>query len=308
MDIVCSTDCNYIQHCGVLITSVFENNKDENVCFHILTDSIDEKYAKILKQIADSYKQQIVFYYIDKSSLKDCPIRENDRLSIATYFRILIPNILPQSINKVIYLDCDIVVRGKLVELWNNNIDNVAIGCVIDGCSALKEHYQRLCYDQKYGYFNAGMLLMNLQYWRKNEIVKRVLEYINMYPEKLLLWDQDALNFILKDKKVYLPLQYNVQESFFLKKNTVYNCNESELETAIFNPIIVHYTGIKPWYKECIMPYAEEYIKYKRLTIWRDIALPHIRKIQIRRWFRKCAVLSHLCELTPYRKIPLFKK
>ena len=77
--------------------------------------------------------------------------------------------------------------------------------------------YNRLQYSPSLGYFNAGVLLVNLRYWRENNLSESFFEIINKYPERLRYHDQDVLNIVLKEIKLTLPLKYNVQHGYFLQ-------------------------------------------------------------------------------------------
>ncbi|KAA6343901.1 General stress protein A [termite gut metagenome] len=270
MDIVCGIDNNYVQHCGVLMASVFENDKEEEITFHILTDGLTQKNQVLLEQVASSYKQQIQIYHINKSIFQDCPIRKGDHVSLAAYFRILIPSVLPNSLHKILYLDCDIIVRKNIKELWDYNILDKPMGAVYDMCAENIRTYNRLCYNRELGYFNSGVLLINLDYWRNNNISNKLLRYINQYPERIELWDQDALNGVLIKGIVRLPLKYNMQDDFYRRKSMLKSEFLEEIKDDLKDPVILHFTGsCKPWFKEGFHPLKDEYLKYLILTPWK---------------------------------------
>ena len=151
--------------CGVAITSICENNQDENIHFNIFTDeSFAEGQKQSLLSVADHYKQTITFYTLNTSRLQDLPLAGYSR---AIYYRLLMTNTLPSSIEKIIYFDCDIVVRKSLKELWNEDIEEYSLGAVKDQLlhNSIFE-YNRLKYDYNKGYFNSGVLLINLKKWR----------------------------------------------------------------------------------------------------------------------------------------------
>ena len=122
MDIVHCIDNSYVAQCGVTITSVCVNNVNEVILFHILTTNLSIFNREMLKKIVDKYRQKIIFYNVDEYLLNKCPLREGDHVSLATYFRILMPDILPKSLNKVLYLDCDLVVCKNIKRLWDTDI------------------------------------------------------------------------------------------------------------------------------------------------------------------------------------------
>lgn len=270
MDIVHCIDNKFVMQCGVTMTSICENNKNEDIYFHILTDGLSDKNSLSLERIAIKYGKKIQIYRIDKSILKNCPVEESDRVSLAAYFRILIPEILPVSVEKVLYLDCDIIVHGSIADLWNSDISEVAAGVVADIDTDIPRPYNQLDYDRELGYFNSGVLLANLSYWRKHHISSQTLDFIKNNPSRIRYWDQDALNYVLKECKKNLPLKYNVQSPFYFEIPVLYKKSWSDLEEAIKNPVILHYISfLKPWHIECDHPLKSEYIKYLRLTEWK---------------------------------------
>lgn len=271
MDIVCCIDNNFTIPCGVLMTSILENNRTENIIFHIITNDLSNTNASSLQQIATQYNSSINIYRIDDSILQDCPVRQGDHVSIATYFRILIPRILPTILDKVLYLDCDMVVTDNLSGLWNADIEHCAIGAIAGGSCDNPSTYERLQYPRELSYFNAGVLLINLKYWREHDIANQTLQFIKEYPERIKWWDQDALNYVLRETKLELPLKYNLQDLFLYQNPTISDKYKTEIEKAIAERTIIHFTSPnKPWYKECTHPLRSEYIRYLSLTEWKD--------------------------------------
>ena len=276
MDIVTSTDKNFVMPLGVMLQSLVINNPEENVKVYVIVDrSVTDIDKQNLSMIVRQRKgNDIVFYMIDGDQLKDFPElgKVNPHVSKAYYYRLFMTDFLPENLDKVLYLDGDMIIRHNLADLWNINIDGYAIAGVMDQCEASISNYNRMHYRPELGYFNAGMLLLNLKYWREHNAKKQFLEMIEMEPEKITFHDQDVLNYIFRDKKLRLPLKYNVQTSFYHKVKYVefdYWKYVEELEAAIKDPVILHFSsGYKPWYKECEHPMRREFYKYKAMTVW----------------------------------------
>lgn len=278
MDIVCCTDNDYIMPCGVLLCSLCENSELGSVRFHIIISKrISEIEKASLINIVNRYKNEIFFYIIDESWISNLPIGmdgQQSHITLATYFRLYLSELLPVTLNKILYLDCDIVVRHSINDLWNMNIENYAIGCVPDADDGQILNYNRLKYSQRLGYFNAGVLLINLKYWRAHDIFNRFLIFIRQYPERILYHDQDIMNYVLKDEKVILPLKYNVTNGLLNKEIHISWEYESELMEALKNPYILHYISHnKPWIKGCTHPFKAEFFKYRDMTEWKKMPL-----------------------------------
>ena len=133
------------------------------------------------------------------------------------------------------------------------------------------EAYNRLGIDPKYSYFNAGVMMVNLDYWREHHILDKCVHYIQTYPERLHLNDQDVLNVVLHDQKIFIPFKWNMQEGFYRRRRYIRKEVWDELDSLLPYPAIIHYVGkVKPWHKESDHPFTEEYRYYMRKTLWKD--------------------------------------
>lgn len=278
MDIVICTDNNYVMPSGVLFCSICENNRQENITFHVIADqSFSDENRRALLNIIKKYKKKICFYSIDSSILASFPIGQKDQpihITLAAYYRLYLAELLPKNLNKVLYLDGDIIVRGNLSDLWETDIKNYAVGVIPDQKEGLINSYNRLKYPQRLGYFNSGVLLINLDYWRKNNILNDFLSYVKVNYQSLKYHDQDILNFIFRNQKLRLPIKYNLQNEMLFKEPNISWKYEDELNEAIQNPIILHFTSrLKPWNRGCDHPYKNQFFKYQKLTQWKDIPL-----------------------------------
>lgn len=265
MDIVCSTDNNYVQHCCCMLASLFENNKEEKHSVHVLSEALKPEYLKMIKEVVDVYQGQFFYYSVDPGYLKSCPIKATDHLSIATYYRLLIAELLPHSLERILYLDCDIVIDGSLKELWDMPLEGYALAAVEELGSSAQDVYERLGYDAKYGYFNAGVLLVNLDYWRKKNLTETFFHFMALHSDKLKAHDQDVLNALLHDKCLHISQKWNVEEAFYhyymIKKWRRLGMNE--MKSILFHPLILHYSWKpKPWEKSCRHPLRLKYFEY----------------------------------------------
>ncbi len=280
MDIAICLNNDYVMPSGIMMTSVCENNTDQAIIFHIVSTDITEDGKKDLSDIAEKYNSKIYFYSIDDSITSNLPVGKKwqsyHMQSVASYYRLFLSSVLPEEISKVIYLDGDIIVKGSLKDLWDTDMKDLGLAAVPDVLFCKDYHTKRLEYPQSMGYFNAGVLLLGLNYWRKNQIEKLCLDYVKSSEEKLICHDQDVLNWVFKDRKILLDLKYNVQQDFLYSSKHQKLGSEfaEQLEYAQKNPLIIHYIyGIKPWYKECLHPYRREFLKYKAMSKWSRQAL-----------------------------------
>lgn len=294
MNIVCCTDHNYVMPTGVMICSACVNHSNCRINFHVICNKdVTDEDKNDLTNIVRQYHHSICFYPVEfeiPSSFTINRGRQPKHITISAYYRLFLAQILPQKIDKVLYLDCDIIVRHSLEEMYNTDIKNYAVGVVTDMGDGSLLFYSYLRYSPKYGYFNSGVLLINLSYWRNKNLLQDFIDFATQYPERVILHDQDIMNFVLKDQKKQLPLTYNFQHGFLFEELGISWEYEEELKETIKNPYILHFTGKKPWVKGCDHPYRDEFIKYKELTIWKETPLWKAPKTTWRMQIKKILV------------------
>lgn len=273
INILCAADENYVPYCGIMLTSLLMNNRNERFrVFIMIEDELTKRSRLRFSRLIEPYNATIEYVKVDKSLFERYPTRNLEYWSLAMYYRILAAQVLPNDVEKVLYLDCDIIVNGSLRSLFDIDISNEALGVVPDVFIHDQDLYKRLDYPQKYGYFNSGVLLINLKYWRENCIIESCFSFLSSYYETLMANDQDLLNAVLYNQKCFIPLTSNYQIQF-LKKNFFYELKEYQQEivsTKEEGPIVVHYAfPIKPWqvlyYK---MPYKQLWRRYKWKSQW----------------------------------------
>ena len=312
MNIVLCTDNKYLPHCLTVISSVCENNREEDIDFYIVHDNIEKTIQETVSLFySEKYGQKKVnFIQIQNSLFKDFPFGRKDQtkyVSIATYYRLYLAELLPASVDKVIYFDCDVIVNGSLSALWAADISDVALSAVTDTSTYDIQAYNRLKYEPNLGYFNAGILFINLSWWRKNDALHIFLNFIKEHPDRLKWHDQDVLNYTLKDFKKIIPLTYNFQEGFLRQEIPLYYTQWNEVFETEKNPLVIHYTGrAKPWKNWCKNPYKNLYAKYRVLTPFPKYKLEKdALKTRIRQNLRNICVFFKICapyiEPNPFR-------
>lgn len=275
IDIYLSADDKYAPHLGVVICSIFENKLDDyNINIHVIDGGISDINKKKLEDLEKRYNFSIKYDKIDVERFKGFPVRGH--MSLATYYRILIPDLIKSSTNKIIYLDSDIIVLGDIIKLYNVEIDNYCIAAVKDEdqeSPLIKEVKQNLQIKENESYFNAGVLLINLKKWREDKVTQRAFEFIENNPEKIIIYDQDALNYLLHNQCKYIEGTYNTQ----LKEES-FNPKDK--------PLILHLTSEnKPWNYNYLNKYGkEQYFYYLKKTPWKHFKYSDF---DIKNFFRK---------------------
>lgn len=304
MNILICLNHNYVMPYGIMLFSLCANNRDVAIHLYVITDqSFDQEDKKTLEDIVVTYNKNnsIDVFYVTDDMIHEMIAFENECYPRQTFYRLLMSNILPSSIDKILYLDGDIIVRKSLKDLWNIDLEGKAIGTVPDALSGILEYYNRLHYSFTLGYENAGVLLVNLKYWRENNLEKQFMEFMKSHKSWIVLNDQDVLNYVTKEIKVHIPIKYNVQTMFLYKRKymnfSIYQY-VNELDEAQADPAILHFAGCGPWKENCPHPYKEEFFKYKSQTIWKDVPLSKIHvpiKDKMKEFLRKVLTPFGIC-------------
>ena len=307
MDVVACTDNNYVMPTGIMMYSVCCNNADADIVFHIITGGIKaEGKEKLIKTIKPFKNKSVVFYDAEKIDTSYFPKMKNCLFPISAFYRLFVADVLPPVLKKVIYLDVDIIVRQSITPLWDFNLEDIAIAATPESHSEENSFYERLGYPKENGYFNSGVMLINLEYWRTHNVQKDFIEYIKLHADSNIYADQDVLNFIFRENKMVLPVTYNFQSGFLWKERNYSAKYCQEVEQTINNPVILHFTGVqKPWNMSCRHPYRSTYMKYKSQTVWKDEPLHEDRPLsfRIKKYFGRVLRKLHIIpELPPYGK------
>lgn len=276
MDILFSIDNNYVMQAGVLMTSVSLNNDDVNYHIIVSADFSDENKT-LLEKTATQFCNDIFFYRIDKSVESLFPMGKEGMsayITTSTYYRLLAAEILPSDLHKILYLDSDIIVRKSLQTLWNTDVENFAVGVVRDMDEKKHIAEARLPYPMESGYFNAGVLLINLDYWRKHNVTRRLMDFIVSNSDVIRHHDQDVLNATLFNEKIWLPVTYNFQNGFLYDIPEMIQYSDfllPEILKVQKDPAILHFTIQKPWEFNCVHPQRHVWFYYKSRSLWKDV-------------------------------------
>ena len=187
--------------------------------------------------------------------------------SIDNYTRLWVAEFFPASVNKVLYLDSDMIVAGDIGGMWRADLGDAVIGAVtIPGstrCPAFG-------IPEEYGYFNSGVLIIDLARWRAEGSFTRLVDYLGANADKIVDADQDVLNACLYDRRLALPYIYNVISPFYFDHHPM-GMTESEIAAVRDQARIIHFNGAsKPWSYLCRHPRSADYWRYLAHTEWRD--------------------------------------
>ncbi|MFV0587259.1 glycosyltransferase family 8 protein [Bacteroides reticulotermitis] len=295
IDIVCNIDKNYVEHCGVMLTSLFVHNADLNFRIHIINTGLSESDKQRLTTYVEDNQAKAFFYDVDFSVIKDFPIAEKDHLSLAAYLRLFMSKLLPTDIDKILYLDCDLLVVDSIKELWDTDLENKSVGAVEEREPYSTESPQGLKYPVEYSYFNSGVMLINLKKWREEDLYDRAMKFIASHKELLVLHDQDVLNVLLYKDRKFISIRWNVMDFFLLTRPHIQNRRKLDWKSSIQHPGIIHFTGKrKPWLRSCDSPYRAQYIKLAKQFGWHVITVRESFSYCLRKVWYGVLIFFHL--------------
>ncbi len=281
-------DKNYIKYCGITLTSVLISNPDENFTFHIFCDDITKEDLEKIKITTEKFNIDINVYYLNANLLKmfSTDMHGNDHISIAAYFRFIAFGELYKYIDKVLYLDSDILVRNNINVFWEKEMNSKCAIVVED--AAGKDNARRLKTNK---YFNSGVMFVDLKTWKIKEYTKKCMEEATKKVYRFL--DQDILNLVLDNDILCIDKKYNFNYSLSRLMDKSKKPSSEELSG---NVVVCHFIGAsKPWHSwvQCFKA-VKEYNDIKEHSEWNDnsIITPFDMKKDKYKYMHKFARLS----------------
>lgn len=289
MDVMYATDEKYAPICGVSLYSLLKNNTNEHINVYIFEKNLGKEKDKFLLLTLE-YDVDIVF--IDMSEIEIICEQTgipHFRNGYTAYARLFADRFIGKK--RVLYLDCDTLIVGSLIELWNTDLCGKPAAAVLD-CSH--------CYANRFlgkkdsdNYINSGVILIDYEVWNKKNCTKRIEDSLNIIDvnRTATLGDQDILNHALGDDFFILSPRYNamyITRYFSPKKNLIVlsRCENhyypiSEIEKANINRTIIHFAGrdiLRPWFKGCVLSKSEveQWDSYMNESPWKDFSKPRI--------------------------------
>lgn len=283
--IVYASDNKFSEILGVSLVSLYENSKDmEDIIVYILDSGISEENKQKLSYVCKSYERSdLIFIRAENISKKLSMKVMVDRGSLSQYARLFVSSNLPTELNRVLYLDCDVIVNKSIKELWNQPLKGKTIGALMDAFS----RYYRMNIDLEENdiMFNSGVMLIDLKKWRQQCVEARLIEFISLKNGRIQQGDQGALNHVLShDTYCFEPrfnsitifFDFSYEEMLIYRRPPIFYTQE-QVKEAIENPSVIHFTtsflSKRPWVKGCKHHYVDEWLKYKKMSPWRDGAL-----------------------------------
>jgi lipopolysaccharide biosynthesis glycosyltransferase len=253
-----------------MLHSVLAHNAERGVEIHFMHGpDVSRRSEEQLTEMVEREGGRISFLRIPDERVEGLPTKGFTRK--ATWYRIFLPELRPD-VDRVLYLDADLIALEPLDELWETDMGDSYVAAVTN---VFEHHYAHrpaeLGLAGPHVYFNAGVLLMNLDLMRRDDCSQRLLDYGVAHARELLWRDQDTLNVVLGHRRLELRPRWNCMNAvlWFPWAREVFG--EEAVEEALRAPAIRHFEGprqCKPWHYLCERPSREMYMRHRRETPW----------------------------------------
>lgn len=277
MNIVYSANEGYVRHLGTSMCSLLDRNRGcQSITVYVISLGLSEESVKGLEEIAERYGREVVVTELgDIRDRFDFQV-DTGGYDISIMGRLFMGELLPDHVERVLYLDCDTVVVQPLKKLWSVSLEGHVMAAVMEP-TIYKKVKESIGLGEKDAYFNSGVLLIDLKQWREQGIQKQLVDFWREKEGKLFASDQDVLNGALKGSIKPLPPRYNFFTNYryfsygdLVRRSPSYRAVTEEMFVVAKKfPAIIHYMGDeRPWIAGNLNHYRRAYEIYLEQTPW----------------------------------------
>ncbi|MGX7030378.1 glycosyltransferase family 8 protein [Vagococcus zengguangii] len=267
MEILVTFDENYRLPFKVMVSSLVNNNPEvKEMTIYLVHRSISTATLKELTAYCEFLGITLIDIKVDSTLFKDAPITK--RYPQEMYYRLLAPNLLPKHVEKILYLDPDILIINSLRKLWELDLREATFAAAAHtGMTEIANNFNRLRLGTKHDYYNSGIILMDLVKARELIKAEDIFNYVSDNSKALVLPDQDVFNALYGKETLAIPDElwnYDVRNySNYLLRSK----GEDTLGWVIQHTSILHFCGSnKPWQTFYTNSFGALYKHYMAIT------------------------------------------
>lgn len=270
MNLLLTLDENYLPPCRVMLYSFFASNPEErDVTVYLLHSAIPDEKLNGLNAFCSGFGAELKPIRVDAALFENAPVSR--RYPKEMYYRLLSPLILPQELQRVLYLDPDILIINPLRPLWELDLrGNIFAAAAHTGLTEMANEINQVRLDTEHEYFNSGVMLIDLDAAREVVTSEDVFRCVSEHERELILPDQDVFNILYGDRTIPVDdvvWNYDVRNySKYLLRST----GRHDLSWVMNNTAVLHFCGKnKPWHEDYKNPFGMLYLHYMNLTVRR---------------------------------------
>ena len=268
MNLLLTLDENYLLPCKVMLDSFFASNPNERgVTVYLLHSAIPAERLEELSGFCSIFGAELKPITVDMALFENAPTSK--RYPKEMYYRLLSPLILPREVERVLYLDPDMLIINPLRPLWELNLYGKTFAAASHtGLTEMANEINQVRLDTEHEYFNSGVMLIDLNAARKLVTAEDVFECVSKYEKELILPDQDVFNILYGSQTMPIDdvvWNYDVRN---YSKYLIRSTGKHDLNWVMQNTAVLHFCGKnKPWHEEYKNPFGMLYLHYMNLTM-----------------------------------------
>lgn len=264
MNILVTLDRNYLSPLNVMLTSMLLSNPGERFDVYLVSDDLTDEDLESTRRLCAHFSSSVHPITVGKDFFCDAPTLRY--YSKAMYYRLLAAELLPRSLDRILYLDPDILVIGELRPLYDLEMgDHLYAACIHRGLVDLSTPVNKLrlsTYGTE-GYFNSGVLLMNLPLVRQIVSPQDIFDYVDKNRQLLILPDQDVLNGLYGGR--ILPVSEHIwnYDARDYNEYKLTSQGDMDMDWVMQKTAILHFCGKhKPWHRAYFGHFSALYKHY----------------------------------------------
>ncbi len=267
VNILVTVDSNYILPLKVMLKSLFLNNAEDEFTIYLIYSRIKEDELADLNTYIKQHGRQLKAIKIADDYFEDAPTLMHYTKEM--YYRLLAFKFLPEELDKILYLDPDILVINKIDGLYHLDLEDYLFAAAYHNKISVREINRfRLSPYEIDKYYNSGVLLMNLKLQRNLMNENEIFDFVRKHKSKLIMPDQDILNALYSKKiKSIDEILYNYDARFY-NYYKILSSGEYDMDYVIYHTVILHFCGKKkPWQKKYSGKFHSLYKHYEKLAL-----------------------------------------
>ena len=275
--VVYAANDGFVRHLAASLYSLLEKSRDRNqVSVYVLSMGISKENTGKLEEMVKPFSCEIQILELGDLNRRFGTEVQAGGFDISIFGRFFVGELLPETVERVLYLDCDTIVLQPLDRLWKTDLKGNILGAVMEP-TIYPEVKEQIGLKAEEPYFNSGVLLMDLKAWRAEGVLKKLLDFYSRFQGQLLAGDQDTLNGVLKGQIRAISPRYNffTNYRYFPYRELVHLSesyrviSEETFEQAVHHPAVVHFMGDeRPWKAGNLNHYRRAYDIYLEKTPW----------------------------------------